>query len=89
MASLKTYTAIFVVLMAISTTQFVFEISGLLSDYYLPILAVIMILSTMKAMAVAGWYMHLVDEPRAITYLAMGGVICVVALTAGAAYSMV
>jgi len=89
MASVKTYTAIFVVLMGISTTQFVFEISGLLEEYYIPILAVIMILSTMKAVAVAGWYMHLIEEPRAITYLAMGGVLCVVALTAGAAYSMV
>lgn len=89
MSSIKTYTAIFGVLMLISTIQFAFEISGLLSQYYVPIMAVIMVLSTAKAVAVAGWYMHMIDEPRAITYLAMGGVLCVIALTAGAAYSMV
>jgi hypothetical protein len=33
--------------------------------------------------------MHLVEEPRSITYLALGGVLCVVALTAGAGYSVV
>ena len=88
MTSIKTYTAIFGVLMVISTVQFVFEVSGLLSEYYLPILGVIMILSTLKALAVAGWYMHMLEEPRAITYIALAGVLGVVALTAGAAYSI-
>lgn len=88
MASVKTYTVIFGVLMVISTVQFVFEISGLLSEYYAPIMAVIMVLSTAKAVVVAGWYMHMLEEPRAITYITMGGVFCVIALAAGAMYSM-
>lgn len=88
MTSLKTYTAIFGVLMVISTVQFVFEASGLLSEYYLPILAIIMILSSLKALVVAGWYMHMLEEPRAITYIALAGVLGVLALTAGAAYSV-
>ncbi|WP_436935422.1 cytochrome C oxidase subunit IV family protein [Halovenus marina] len=88
MTSIKTYTAIFGVLMVISTTQFAVESLGLLEDNYWPILVVILALSSLKAIAVAGWYMHLREEPRAVSYIALAGVIGVVALTAGAAYSM-
>jgi cytochrome c oxidase subunit 4 len=88
MASIKTYTAIFGVLMAFSTVQFVFEVSGLLEDNYGPIMAVILVLSTLKAMAVAGWYMHIIEEPRSITYVALAGVLGVIALTVGATYSV-
>ncbi|MFC7058400.1 cytochrome C oxidase subunit IV family protein [Halovenus salina] len=89
MASTKTYTAIFVVLMALSTTQALVEWAGLLEDYYWEVLAVILVLSTLKALAVAGYYMHLRDEPRSITYVAMAGVIGFFALTAGASYSII
>ncbi|SDJ69613.1 cytochrome c oxidase subunit 4 [Halovenus aranensis] len=89
MASTKTYTAIFVVLMALSTTQAAVEWLGFLEDYYWETLGVIMVLSTMKALAVAGYYMHLRDEPRSITYVAMAGLIGFLALTAGASYSII
>jgi cytochrome c oxidase subunit 4 len=88
MTSIKTYTAIFGVLMVISTTQFAVEEIGVLENNYWPVLGVILVLSTLKALAVAGWYMHLYEEPRAVSYIAVAGVIGVVALTAGAAYSM-
>jgi cytochrome c oxidase subunit 4 len=88
MASIKTYTAIFGVLMALSTVQFLFEVTGLLEDLYFPIMAVILGLSTFKALAVAGWYMHVIEEPRSIMYLGLTGLLCVVALTAGAGYSV-
>jgi cytochrome c oxidase subunit 4 len=88
MASIKTYTTIFGVLMAFSTVQFVFEFSGLLEDNYGPIMAVILVLSVLKAMAVAGWYMHIIEEPRSITYIALAGVLGVIALTVGATYSI-
>jgi cytochrome c oxidase subunit 4 len=88
MANIKLYGIIFVVLGMISTTQFLVE-SFLPEGLYWIGLVAILLLSTMKAMAVAGWYMHLVEEPRSITYLALGGVLCVVALTAGAGYSVV
>jgi cytochrome c oxidase subunit 4 len=92
MTSTRTYTIIFVVLMALSTTQALFEFTGVLNEdkvtqYWLA-LGVIMVLSTIKAGAVAGWYMHVKDEPRAIAYIALSGLIGVVALTAGAAYSI-
>ena len=88
MANIRLYAVIFVVLGAISTTQFLVE-SFLPDGLYWFGLVAILALSSMKAMAVAGWYMHLVEEPRSVTYLTISGVICVVALTAGAAYSVV
>lgn len=89
MASTKTYTAIFVVLMALSTTQAALEALGLLEEFYWEVLALILVLSSLKAMAVAGWYMHLREEPRSVTYVALAGLIGVVALTAGASYSII
>jgi cytochrome c oxidase subunit 4 len=88
MANIKLYTIIFVALGAISTTQFVVE-SFLPESLYWAGLVLILALSSAKAIAVAGWYMHLVEEPRSVTYLALAGVLCVVALTAGAGYSVV
>ncbi|MFC7071569.1 cytochrome C oxidase subunit IV family protein [Halovenus rubra] len=89
MASTKTYTAIFVALMALSTTQAAVEWLGLLEENYWPILGVILVLSSLKAMAVAGWFMHLREEPRSVTYVALTGLVGVLALTAGASYSII
>lgn len=88
MSSIKTYTAIFGVLMVFSTVQAGLEFTGLLENYYGPILGVILVLSSIKALAVSGWYMHMIDEPRAISYVAAVAVIGVLALIAGAAYSI-
>lgn len=88
MANIKLYGIIFVVLGMISTTQFLVE-SFLPERLYWAGLVLILGLSAAKALAVAGYYMHLVEEPRSVTYLAVSGVICVVALTAGAGYSVV
>ncbi len=88
MASAKLYTVLFVVLAGITTVQFLLEIV-LVEAMYGVAFAVILGLSTVKALAVAGWYMHMFDEPRSITYVALGGVLCVLALTAGASYSIV
>jgi len=87
MASTKLYTVIFVVLVGFTTAQFVLE-EFLLDELYGITMALILTISTVKAAAVAGWYMHVVEEPRAITYLALAGVLGVIALTAGAAYSV-
>ena len=87
MASAKLYAIIFVVLAAITTVQFVLEFV-LVDAMYGVAFVVILGLSTIKAAAVAGWYMHLFDEPRSVTYLALGGVLAVLALTAGATYSI-
>ena len=87
MSSTKLYGIVFVALAALTTTQYVIE-SVALDEMYWIALGVIMTISTIKAVAVAGWYMHLFEEPRSIAYLALAGVLGVVALTAGAAYSV-
>jgi len=88
MTSTRFYTIIFVVLMTFSTVQALFEFTGILDRAYWFALGVIMVLSTIKALLVAGYFQHLVDEPRAITYTMVGALIGVLALTAGAAYSI-
>lgn len=87
MTSNKLYVAIFVVLALITTIQFGLEYV-LIDEAYWLTLGIVMALSTIKAVAVASWYMHLLEEPRAITYIALAGTIGVVALTAAAAYSV-
>lgn len=89
MTSIRTYSVIFVALMVASTTQAGLEFAGILESSYWPALVVILFISSLKALAVSGWYMHAIEEPRAISYIALAGVLCVVALTAGAAYSVV
>lgn len=88
MSSLKLYTAIYVVLFVVATAQAVVEGLGILDAAYWPAFALIMVLSFVKAVLVAGYYQHMRSEPRAITYLVLGSFVVVLALTAGAAYSI-
>jgi len=96
MSSIRTYAAIFGVLMAFSTGQALLEWANSGALPFVPALdlpygllfGVLVGISSLKALAVAGWYMHLREEPRAISYLAVAGVIGVLALIAGAAYSI-
>lgn len=87
MSSIRLYTVIFVALSALTTIQFALE-EILLEELYGFTMAIILLISSAKAGAVAAWYMHLIDEPRAITYIVIAGALGVVALTAGAAYSV-
>jgi len=92
MAKIRLYTIIFAALMVISTVQFALEWAvldrELIDMGYWVIFWIVIVMSSIKAVAVAGWYMHMLEEPRAITYLAMAGLLCVIALTAGAGYSV-
>jgi len=88
MASTKLYAAIFGTLMVFSTAQALLEFSGILEEYYWIAVGIIMVLSTIKALLVAGWFQHLKYEPRSVTYLMAGSLVIVLALTAGAAYSI-
>ena len=88
MASLKLYTIIYAVLFVVATAQAAIEAIGLLEAAYWIAFAVILILSFAKAVLVAGYYQHLRFEPRSVTYLVLGSLVVVLALTAGAAYSI-
>ena len=88
MTSTRLYTAIYVVLFALATLQFVVEEIGLLEQAYWLAFGLIMVLSLVKALVVAGYYQHLRFEPRSVSGLMAGALLVVLALTAAAAYSI-
>ena len=85
MTRLKLYTAIYVVLFVSATLQVLVEQAGM---EYTVALAIIMVLSFVKAAIVAGYYQHLRWEPRSLTYLMGIGLLAVVALTVASTYSI-
>ena len=74
--------------MVLSTTQALVERMGLLEEAYWTAFGIIMVISTVKAVTVATYYMHLRWEPRAVSYLMLGGLFVALALTTAAAYSI-
>lgn len=88
MSHAKLYTAIYGVLFAFATVQVAVEYAGLLESQYWLAFWIIIVLSAIKAVIVAAYYQHLRWEPRAVSYLAGGGLIVALALTAAAAYSI-
>ncbi|GGN98678.1 MULTISPECIES: cytochrome C oxidase subunit IV family protein [Haloarcula] len=85
----KGYTVIYVVLFVFATAQAVVEFVGIVDSAYWLAFGIIMVLSVVKAVGVAAYYQHLRWEPRAVTYLVLGGTVAALALTAAAAYSIV
>jgi len=89
MSHTKLYTIVFGVLFVFATVQALVETVGLLESNYWLAFGIIMVLSVIKALLVAGYYQHLRWEPRSVSYLAGGGLLVALALTAAAAYSIV
>jgi len=85
MTRLKLYTAIYGVLFVSATLQVLVEQMDL---DYVTALAIILALSFVKAVIVAGYYQHLRWEPRSITYLVGMGLLAALALTVAATYSI-
>ncbi len=88
MVSTRFYTIIFVVLFVFATLQAMVEGIGLLEEAYWPAFWLIIALSVIKALFVAGYYQHLRMEPRSITALIVSALLVVLALTGAAAYSI-
>lgn len=86
MARTKLYTIIYVVLFVLATAQVAVEQVDLFG--YWTALAVIAMLSLVKALFVAGYYQHLVWEPRSVSYLVLIGFVAFIALTVAASYSI-
>lgn len=85
MTSTKLYAGIYVVLFVLATVQVLVEFAGL--EYFVA-MGVILTLSLVKAVLVAGYYQHLLYEPRSITYLTFIGLLAALALTVAATYSI-
>jgi|AntDeeMinimDraft_5_1070356.scaffolds.fasta_scaffold05420_2 cytochrome c oxidase subunit 4 len=88
MPSIKLYAGIYVVLFAFATAQVAVEFVGLLESAYWIGLGVILVLSLIKALFVAGYYQHLRYEPRSITFVVLSGLIVALVLTIASSYSI-
>ena len=88
MPNTKLYAAIYVVLFVFATVQVAVESTGLVDSAYWLAFGVIIVLSLVKAVLVAGYYQHLRFEPRSITALIATGLAAALALTFAAAYSI-
>lgn len=88
MTSTKLYSAIYVVLFVFATLQVAVELTGFLEAAYWAGFGVIIALSVIKAVLVAGYYQHLLYEPRSVTYLVLTGLGAALTLTLAAAYSL-
>lgn len=86
MVSTKLYTAIYVALFVSATVQVLVESMGEMA--YWTAFGVIIVLSVLKAVVVAGYFQHLRFEPRSLSYLMATGLAAALALTLAASYSI-
>ncbi|MFB6136390.1 MAG: cytochrome C oxidase subunit IV family protein [Halobacteriaceae archaeon] len=86
MANVKLYTAIYVVLFVLATAQVFIEQVGH-GAYWLAFGAIVLV-SSVKAVLVAGYYQHLRSEPRSVSAVMFVGLVAALALTLAAAYSI-
>ena len=88
MTHTKLYAGIYVVLFVFATLQVAVEFTGMVETAYWTAFGLIIVLSLIKALLVAGYYQHLRFEPRSITALIGSGLAAALALTFAAAYSI-
>lgn len=84
MVSLRFYTAIYLALLALASSKWVFF---QVFDYWDAVSATIAA-ALVKTTLIAGYYQHLRFEPRAVTYIAGMGVLAVFLLAVAATYSI-
>jgi cytochrome c oxidase subunit IV len=87
MASIRTYTLIYVALMLLATGKFVFFHFEGIFNYEMAVIGT-MILAATKVSLIAGYFQHLKDEPRSVTYLMLTAAFMVLLLTLAAGYSI-
>ncbi|MFC6767257.1 cytochrome C oxidase subunit IV family protein [Natrinema soli] len=87
MASIRNYALIYVALILLATGKFVFFHFPEIFTYELAVGGT-MILAGIKVSMIAGYFQHLKDEPRSITYLMLTALFMVVLLTLAAGYSI-
>ena len=85
MAGVRTYAIIYVVLLVLGTAKFVFFEVPQLEQIAIP---ATITLAVIKSLLIAGYYQHLIEEPRAITYMMATAVFMVFLLTVAAGYSI-
>lgn len=84
MASIKFYFAIYVALLVLAVSKVVFME---LLDYWAAV-GGIMFSAALKTGLIAGFYQHLVDEPRAVTWVVLMALSAVLLLASAATFSI-
>lgn len=87
MASVRTYVLIYVALLALATGKFVFFEFDQYFTYWMA-MGGTMILAVMKTSLIVGYFQHLIDEPRSLTYLMLSALFGVVLLIMAAGFSI-
>ena len=87
MADVRTYTLIYVALLALGTGKFVFFHFEGIFTYQMAIGGTILLALT-KTFLIAGYFQHLREEPRSISYMMATAVFMVFLLTIAAGYSI-
>ncbi|MFC6717224.1 cytochrome C oxidase subunit IV family protein [Natrialbaceae archaeon GCM10025810] len=85
MASIRTYAIIYVALLALATGKFVFFEVGIPYEYAV---GGTLVLAVIKAGLIAGYYQHLIEEPRSLSYMMATALFMVLLLTIAAGYSI-
>lgn len=88
MVTIKTYSIIFATLVVMTSTQAALEFIGIVDTVYWTAFGVILVISFVKSLFVAGYFQHLRFEPRSLSYLILTGLSAALALTLAAAYSI-
>ncbi|WP_049927319.1 cytochrome C oxidase subunit IV family protein [Halopiger goleimassiliensis] len=86
MADVRTYTLIYVALLLLGTGKFVFFEAPMIG--YQTALAATFVLAIIKVLLIAGYYQHLREEPRSVTYMMVTALFMVLLLTVAAGYSI-
>lgn len=87
MASVRTYSIIYVVLLVLGTSKFIFFTFDDIFTYWMA-MGGTLVLAVVKSLLIAGYYQHLLHEPRAISYIMGIGVFMVFLLTIAAGFSI-
>ena len=87
MASVRTYTIIYVILLVLGTAKFVFFMDEVGLDESTAV-AGTLVLAVVKSTLIAAYYQHLIEEPRSITYMMLIALFMVFLLTIAAGFSI-
>ena len=87
MANVRTYTIIYVALLVLGTGKFVFFTFDQFFSYWAA-MGGTMILAVIKVGLIAGYFQHLVEEPRSVSYMMGIALFMVFLLTIAAGYSI-
>ncbi|WP_049907419.1 cytochrome C oxidase subunit IV family protein [Halovivax asiaticus] len=85
MSSIRTYTVVYILLMVLATAKVGFHGLGLGNTAFI---GIILVLATVKILLIAGYFQHLIEEPRSITYMMLTSLFMVLLLVAAAGYSI-